>query len=115
MSHIVLRDLTKPDIGSPMHSLDVIKSACIEAIDTQEDDPHWRGLYCSIVGPATVLEMAQQIETFEKVVTMDELQALGKLVRDMSGYIKMTGGDKPDPVRDDLLLQAKQLLDVAGI
>lgn len=58
--------------------------------------------------------MARSPERVEKAM-LEELQALGKLIRDMSGYIKMTAGDKLDPVRDDLLLQARQLLGLAGI
>jgi len=40
---------------------------------------------------------------------------LGKLVRDLTGYIKMNAGGKPDPVRDDFVLQVNQLLSLAGL
>jgi len=62
--------------------------------------------------------MAQRIEGLERVdlaISEEELQALGKLIRDLTGYLKLTAGDKSDPVRDDLLLQARQLLGVTGI
>lgn len=45
----------------------------------------------------------------------EELQAFTKLVRDLTGFIKMNTGGKADPVRDDLVLQANQLLGLAGL
>lgn len=101
-----------------MHSLEVIKNACADALEKADHGEDWRAEYCSIVDPLTAVEMAQRIEHLEKDgdgLSVDELQALGKLVRDLTGFIKMKTGDKPDPVRDDLLLQARQLLGVTGI
>ena len=68
--------------------------------------------------PVDRQEMAQRIERLEQIertLSAEELQALGKLVRDLTGFIKLATGDKPDPVPDDLLLQARQLLGLAGI
>lgn len=45
-----------------MNALHIIKAACIEALDTAEDDPHWRGLYCSVLDPNSGLEMVGIIE-----------------------------------------------------
>lgn len=101
-----------------MHSFEVIKNACADALEKADQGEDWRTEYCSVVDPVTVVEMAKRIERLEQNgggLTVDELQALGKLVRDLTGYIKLHGGIKPDPVRDDLLLQARQLLGVTGI
>jgi hypothetical protein len=62
-----------------------------------------------------VLDLVAITEKAEQGISDGELQALGKLVRDLTGYIKMHCGAGIDPVRDDLLLQARQLLGVTGI
>jgi hypothetical protein len=101
-----------------VHSLEVIKNACADALEKADQGEEWQAEYCAIVDPVCVVEMAQRIEHLEKGgdgLSVDELQALGKLVRDLTGYIKLHGGIKPDPIRDDLLLQARQLLGVTGI
>lgn len=101
-----------------MHSVEVIKNACADALEKADQGEEWRAEYCSVVDPVTVVEMVQRIEHLEQSsvgLSVDEMQALGKLVRDLTGYIKAHGGIKPDPVRDDLLLQARQLLGVTGI
>lgn len=98
-----------------MHSLEVIKTACVDALEKSEDGAEWRAEYCSIVDPSTALEMAARIEQCENLISGEELQALGKLVRELTGYIRLTAGDKADPMRDDLLLHARQLLGVMGI
>lgn len=103
--------LIKPE----MHSLDVIKNACADALERAAQDEKWQAEFCSVVDPQTVSEMARRLERWERVISEEELQALGKLVRDLAGYIKLTAGDKPDPIREDLLLQARQLLGLAGI
>jgi hypothetical protein len=101
-----------------MHSIEVIKNTCADALEKADQGEDWLAEYCSIVDPMTAIEMAQRIEHLEQHgdgLSVDELQALGKLIRDLTGYIKMTAGDKPDPVRDDLMLQARQLLSLTGI
>jgi hypothetical protein len=101
-----------------MHALEVITNACADALEKMEEGADWMPEYCSIVGPSTAIEMAQRIEGLQRMdqsVSEEEMRALGKLVRDLTGYIKLTAGDKHDPVRDDLLLQARQLLGVIGI
>jgi hypothetical protein len=99
-----------------MHALSVIKSACLSALDPDDEDAAGRlAEFRSIADPRTVLELVEKVETQEGTISEEELQALGKLVRDLTGYIKLHGGIKPDPIRDDLLLQARQLLGVTGI
>lgn len=100
-----------------MHALPVIKSACVAALDHDDDTSETVRLaeYLSIADPRTVLELIETVERLERVISEEELQSIGKLIRDLTGYIKMNCGTKPDPVRDDLILQARQLLGVAGI
>ncbi|HEV2612556.1 MAG TPA: hypothetical protein VGU61_20000 [Noviherbaspirillum sp.] len=98
-----------------MHALPVIKNVCSEAIEAREDDKeHWRNDFCAIVAPEVVLSLIADLEKPPRI-SEEELQALGKLVRDLTGFIKLRTGDASDPVRDDLLLQARQLLGLAGI
>jgi hypothetical protein len=97
-----------------MHSLSIIKDACIAALDDDEE-PSGRSNFRSIADPQTVLELVQIAEKAEKGISEEELRALGKLIRDLTGYINMNGGTGPGPVRDDLLLQARQLMGVTGI
>lgn len=98
-----------------MNSLDVMSQACAEALETADDDPLWRGLYCSVVDPQSVLELIELAKSHENALSVEQLQGLGKLVRDLTGYIKLNCGTKLDSVRDDLLLQAQQLLGSAGL
>ena len=98
-----------------MSSLDAIKSACLHAIESQDEDPHWKQAYLAVADPQTVFALTERIETADRIISGEELRALAKLVRDMSGYIKLSIGDKSDPVRDDLLLHARQLLGLMGL
>lgn len=99
-----------------MHALSIIKLACLSALDPDDEDAAGRlAEFRSIADPRTVLELAEKVEKHEGSISEEELQALGKLIRDLTGYIKLNSGIKPDPIRDDLLLQARQLLGVAGI
>jgi hypothetical protein len=98
-----------------MYPLVTLKTACAEALEAIEKNNDWHETYCASVDPRSVLALIQRLETSENVLTIDELRSLGKLVRDLTGYIKMIAGDKPDPVRDDLLLQARQLSEQLGL
>lgn len=99
-----------------MHSLPIIKHACLAALDEGEEDAAGAlAEFRSIADPQTVLELIQLVENTTSRISDEELQALGKLIRDLTGYIKMHGGIQADPVRDDLLLQARQLLGLTGL
>jgi len=92
-----------------MSSLLTLKAACVEALDAIDNHRDWHEPYCAAVDPGSVLTLIEQLELTEKDATADALQCLGKLIGDLTGYIKMVAGDKPDPIRDDLLLQARQV------
>lgn len=97
-----------------MPALDPIKAACQQALEDANHCGDWHASYCRVVDPASVLELVTQIESGEGERLAAERTALVKLVRDLTGYIKLATGDKPDPVRDDLLLQAKELIVQSG-
>ncbi|GAC1411453.1 MAG: hypothetical protein NVSMB6_12710 [Burkholderiaceae bacterium] len=100
-----------------MHSFDIMTDACHQAIAAEEAGENWHHTYAEVVDPQSALELiaiAQAQEDAEARISDEELAALAKLVRDLTGYIKFTA-TKPNPVRDDLLLQATQLLNLAGL
>lgn len=97
-----------------MPSLDTVKAACQQALEDAKQRDDWQASYCRVVDPASVLELIAQIEATLGENPPAEQAAFVKLVRDLTGYIKLATGDKPDPVRDDLLLQAKELIVQAG-
>ena len=82
--------------------LQAIKAAALEYRDGDRDDEEWpvveSNFHVLAADPERILALVANLE------------AMGKLVRDLSGYLKLAGRDKPDPVRDDLLAQARQLL-----
>lgn len=102
-----------------LDALPGIKSAVIEYMEADREDEDWpvveSNFHCIAAEPARILAMVEALEQFQQLPSPDELAVLGKLVRDLTGYIKMTAGDKPDPVRDDLLLQARMLLGMTGL
>ncbi|MEC4723758.1 hypothetical protein RY831_32050 [Noviherbaspirillum sp. CPCC 100848] len=93
-----------------MPPLDAIKTACQQALEASDQNADWRAAYCEVVDPASVLNLVEQLESHDSDRSTGERTAFIKLVRDLTGYIKLTTGDKPDPVREDLLLQAKEIL-----
>lgn len=90
-----------------MMDLQAIKAAAIEYRDGDRDDEEWP------VVESNFHVLAADPDRI--IVLVAQLEAMGKLVRDLTGYIKLAGRDKPDPVRDDLLAQARQLLDASGL
>lgn len=97
-----------------MPALDTVKAACQQALEDAKQRDDWQASYCRVVDPASVLELVAQIEATRGTNLPAERAAFVKLVRDLTGYIKLATGDKPDPVRDDLLLQAKEFVAQAG-
>lgn len=92
--------------------------ACHAAIEANEADENWHHAYAEVVDPQSVLELlaiADAQEDADKAISADELASLAKLIRDLTGYIRFATGDKPNAVREDLLLQANQLLGLAGL
>lgn len=90
-----------------MLDLQAIKAAVLEYQQGDRDDEEWpvveSNFHVLAADPDRILALLRQLE------------AMSKLVRDMSGYMKLAGRDKPDAVRDDLLAQARQLLQTSGL
>lgn len=97
-----------------MPTLDAIKTACRQALEAGDRNTDWSAAYCHVVDPASVLNLVAQLESQDSDRLTAERTAFVKLVRDLTGYIKLATGDKPDPVREDLLLQAKELIAQKG-
>jgi hypothetical protein len=68
-----------------MHSLQVIKNACAEALD--EDEPDLAGFY-AVVDPGSVLEMAAVIETL--LMHIEQTGTGGELVEQVK--LRIAGG-----------------------
>ena len=98
-----------------MHSLDAITTACNQAVTDEAEGLDWQYAYAQTVDPESVLELVTLAGGQESVPSNDELQALAKIIRDLCGYLRYAAGDKADPVRDDLVRQANQLLGLAGL
>ena len=62
-----------------------------------------------------VLKLVDLAGGQESLLLVDELQTLAKMFRDLSGYPRYAAGDKPDPVRGDLVRHANQLLPLNGL
>ncbi|HYC43303.1 MAG TPA: hypothetical protein VEB70_09990 [Noviherbaspirillum sp.] len=78
-----------------MHELRVIRKASADAIAKTQQGEGWQAEYCPTIEPFTVAEMVRRIELLENASRLPvyELQALGKLVRDLTSFIKMRTGD----------------------
>lgn len=98
-----------------MHALDAITAACNQAIKGESEGRDWQYAYAKTVDPQSVLKLVTLAGRQESRPPVDELQALAKMIRDLSGYLRYASGNKPDAARDDLVGQANQLLALAGL
>jgi hypothetical protein len=96
--------MTMPDLAA-------ITAACKQALASSDRHNAWQTTYCEVVDPASVLKLVSHFQANTDETLSGQRAALVKLVRDLTGYMKLATGDKPDPVREDLLLQAKELID----
>lgn len=99
-----------------MIDLQPIKAAALEYQHGDRDDEEWpvveSNFHVLAADPARIIDMVTELEQWRTGPSRGETAALLQLVRDLTGYIRMTAGDKADPVRDDLLDQARMLLGV---
>jgi hypothetical protein len=93
-----------------MQPLDTLKTACQQALEDARQHDNWQAAYCKVVDPTTVLDLIAQLTVAKANEPPNDHTDLLKLIRDLTGYIKLATGDKPDPVRDDLLLQAREVV-----
>lgn len=96
-----------------------IEQATLEYLNTDQDDEEWpeieSNFHVLAADPQKILELVAAARANAAVPTREEMQAIARLVRDLVGYIKLNASDNRDPVREDLLLQARQLLGLAGL
>lgn len=99
--------------------LNAIKNATLQYMHLDDDDEDRiiieSDYHCIAAAPETILALVQTVEHYQQQPGAEEVAALAKLIRDLTGYITMTAGGKADPVRDDLLQQARALLVVIGV
>ena len=88
-----------------MHALPVLKQACLDAFDT-EDEPGNPALFFSIVDPQSVLELVQIAET---AISDEEVKALHVVIAELGDYIRRAA---PSPEAMNLLLHAKRIVGV---
>ncbi len=95
-----------------MPEIDIIKNACIQALDDTKDVRDRTMLFREIVDPASVLELANLVEAS---ITPHDLETLMLLIRNLADYLEAvpdTGNDMTHLDRDDLLRQARYTLSI---
>jgi hypothetical protein len=99
-----------------MQSIDVIRTAALEALDDSEDDaPEALTAFRQLVDPRTVLEL---LELAENSVNSEKMKALAALIRDMEAYIEKVpdvDGTGQPLKQAELLARSRQLRATAGM
>lgn len=93
-----------------MHELDVIKSACTQALLEKNDHSPVNSYFRSIADPECVLELVRMVE---ESITPHELETLMMLIRNLTHYLEVVKEDIDDvalPDRHDLIRRAKYFL-----
>ena len=72
-----------------MHALPVLKQACLDAFDT-EDEPGNPALFFSVVDPGSVLEL---VEIAETRITDEEVQVLHQVIGELCACIRRSTAD----------------------
>lgn len=72
-----------------MHALPVLKQACLDAFDT-EDEPGNPALFFSIVDPGSVLEL---VEIAETAISDEEVRALHRAIGQLCDYLQRSTDD----------------------
>ena len=72
-----------------MHALPVLKQACLDAFDT-EDEPGNPALFFSIVDPGSVLDL---VEIAENAISKEEVEALHRVIAELCECVQRTTSD----------------------
>lgn len=91
-----------------MNALIVMKQACTEALESDVLAPGEASVYASLVDPASVLALIEQVE---QQVTEEEIKALHQVIGAMSAYIRQNA---PGLDAEPLLRRARQLVGLTG-
>lgn len=95
-----------------MHDLEVIKNACIDALNDDEANLGGMALFREVVDPASVLELVNVVETS---ITAHELETLTRLIRKLTDYVEAVPDDANKAAhldRDELIRYAKHIYGV---
>ena len=88
-----------------MHALSVLKQACLDAFDT-EDEPGSPALFFSIVDPGSVLEL---VEIAETAISDEEVKGLHQVIAELCECIhRMTA----DPASIEITRRARMVVGV---
>jgi hypothetical protein len=87
-----------------MNSIEVIKHACVDALDLDQLGPGDALVYASLVDPVSVLGL---VNIVENRVTDEEIAALHQVINAMGDYIR---SNAPSTTADPLLLHARMLV-----
>ena len=90
-----------------MHALPVLKQACLDAFDT-EDEPGNAALFFSIVDPGTVLEL---VEIAETAISEEEVKALHQVIAELCECVQRT---TCDPASIALTRRARMVVGVTS-
>ena len=95
-----------------MRDLDVIKGACVQALDSANTNNHANNhiQFHQIADPETVLEL---VKLLEESITAHELESMMKLINNLVTCLEAVPNDNNNqslPDRDDQIRQAKSML-----
>jgi hypothetical protein len=92
-----------------MHDLEVIKNACVGAINDGDGKLGGLALYHDVVDPATVLEL---VDVVEAGITPHELETLTRLINRLTDYVETVPdveGKAAHIDREELIRYAKHI------
>ena len=90
-----------------MNDLEVIKNACIKALNEDGESPNGMALFRDVVDPGSVLELVNIVQA---AITAHELETLTRLIRNLTDYVEAVPDDGKKAVhvdRDELIRYAK--------
>lgn len=93
-----------------MHDLEVIKSACAQALIEKDDNSSGNILFRSVADPESVMELVRLLELS---ITSHELETLTILIRNLTQYLEAVKEDIDDaalPDRHELIRRANYFL-----
>jgi hypothetical protein len=91
-----------------MNAIEVIKQACVDALELDQLSPGDAVVYASLVDPVSVLGL---IDIVENRVTDEEISALHQVINAMCDYIRTNA---PCTTVEPLLLHARMLISMTS-
>ncbi|HEY8096219.1 MAG TPA: hypothetical protein VIE65_09065, partial [Methylobacter sp.] len=81
-----------------MHDLEAIKSACINALNDEQDNQNGIALFREVADPASVLELVTMVQAS---ITAHELETLTRVIRNLIDYVEAVPDDDHKAVHLD--------------